>query len=62
MLAHDCLFCKCYSLRFAIVVAHVRGMRPAPTSKNHTCSEMLRKNSNTNTINQFLNYVLLHYF
>ena len=35
------------------VAAHLRGMRPAPTNKKDTL--MLRKNSNTNTINQTLN-------
>ena len=40
--------------------AHLRGNPPAPTSKKDTL--MLRKNSNTNNINQTLNYVLLNYF
>ena len=43
-----------------IVAAHLRGMRPAPTSKKDTL--ILRKNSNTNTINQTLNYLLSDYF
>ena len=42
------------------VAAHLRGMRPAPTSKKDTL--MLRKNTNTNTINQTLNNLLLGYF
>ena len=35
-------------------------MRPAPTNKKDTL--MLRKNSNTNTINQTSNYALVDYF
>ena len=42
------------------VAAHLRGMRPAPTSKKDTV--MLRGNSNTNTINQTPNYLLLDCF
>ena len=41
------------------VAAHLRGMRPAPTSKEDTL--MLRRNSKTNTIDQTLNYLLLDY-
>ena len=41
------------------VAAHLRGMRPAPTTQKDTL--MLRKNSNTNNINQTLDYVLLDY-
>ena len=44
----------------AAVAAHLRGMRPASTTKKDTL--MLRKNSNTNTIIQTFNYVLLDYF
>ena len=45
---------------FVLVAAHLRGMRPAPTTKKDTL--MLMKNSNTNTTNQTFNYVLLDYF
>ena len=38
----------------------MRGIRPAHTTKKGTL--MLRKNSNTNTINQTFNYALLDYF
>ena len=40
-----------------VVAAHLRGMRSAPTSKKDTLK--LRKNSNTNTIHQTFNYLLL---
>ena len=43
-----------------IVTAHLRGMPPAPTKKKDTL--ILKKNSNANTINQTLNYVILDYF
>ena len=42
------------------VAAHLRGMRLAPTSQKDTL--MLWKNSNTNIINETLDYVLLDYF
>ena len=42
------------------VAAYLGGMRPAPTSKKDTM--MLRKNSNTNTINQTVDYLLLDCF
>ena len=42
------------------VAAHLQGMQPAPTSQNVTL--MLRKNSNTNLINQTVDYALLDYF
>ena len=44
----------------AVVAAHLRNMRPAPTSKKDTL--MLRKSTNTNTNNQTPNYVFLDYF
>ena len=44
----------------AIVAVHLRGMRPAPTTKKDTV--MHRKNSNTNTIIQTFKNVLLDYF
>ena len=50
---------KLYTVNIS-VAAHMRGMRPAPTTKKHTL--MLRKNSNTNTINQTFKYALLDYF
>ena len=45
---------------FSFVTAQLRGMRPGPTSKKDTLK--LRKNSNANTINRTLNYLLLDYF
>ena len=43
-----------------LVAAHLRGMRPAPTSKKDTI--MLKEKLKINTKNQFLNYLLLDYF
>ena len=43
-----------------LVAAHLRGLRPTPTSKKDTT--MIKENSNTKTINQTLNYLLLQFF
>ena len=48
-----------FSQKGVSVAAHLRDIRPDPTSKKDTL--MLRKNSNTNTINRTLNYLLLDY-
>ena len=42
------------------VAAHLQGMQPTPTSEKDTL--MLRQSTNTNNINQNLNYVLLDSF
>ena len=42
------------------VAAYLRGMRPAPISKEDTL--MLRRNSNSNKNHQTLNYLILDYF
>ena len=49
-----------FFLMSVTVTTHLRGMRPAPTSKKDTLT--LRENSNSNINNQTLNYVLLDYF
>ena len=47
-------------LIFQFVAPHLWGIHPAPTSNKDTL--MLRKNSNTNFINQTLNHLLSDYF
>ena len=47
-------------MQHTVVAAHLQGMRPAPISKKDTLT--LKKNSNTNTINRTLKYLLLDYF
>ena len=42
------------------VAAHLRGMRSAPTSKKDTLK--LRENSETNIMDQTLNYLPLDFF